>query len=212
MAIVPFRRGGDDTIPITDGGTGGTNAASALANLGGLDETAHDALDHTGLTGVGGGVTLLYGVNAIQPLNNGNSPIGLMGIPANTLSFDGDWLLFNVLVRWASGATVDFTFTFGATTIMSRSSFTPGVVSYERFDIRIYRDTGLTARAICHSTDVVANGAVSTNIAARASAIETMPADWGTGLVFGMSVGAAPSATLNHWSCVKYDALVTPYP
>ena len=54
MAINPHRKGGPD-VPVTDGGTGASSAGAALSALGGLDETAHDLLDHTGLMGVGGG-------------------------------------------------------------------------------------------------------------------------------------------------------------
>jgi hypothetical protein len=54
MAINPHRKGGPD-VPIVDGGTGASTGGAALTNLGGLDEAAHDALDHTGLMGVGGG-------------------------------------------------------------------------------------------------------------------------------------------------------------
>ena len=59
MAINPFRKGGNDTIPIPDGGTGAVDAATALSNLGGLDTPAHAAIDHTGLPGVGGALTLI---------------------------------------------------------------------------------------------------------------------------------------------------------
>lgn len=53
MAINPFRKGGSDTIPVAEGGTGGTTASSALSNLGGLDAASHALIDHSGL---GGGV------------------------------------------------------------------------------------------------------------------------------------------------------------
>ena len=53
MAINPFRRGGNDTIPVNEGGTGATDAASALSNLGGLDTSGHSAIDHSGITGAG---------------------------------------------------------------------------------------------------------------------------------------------------------------
>ena len=52
MPVNPYIKGGSD-VPIGDGGTGASVAATALSNLGGLDETAHDLLDHAGLTGVG---------------------------------------------------------------------------------------------------------------------------------------------------------------
>ena len=59
MPVNPFRRGGPD-VPVLDGGTGASVAATALSNLGGLDETAHDLLDHTGLTGIGDLTTLTH--------------------------------------------------------------------------------------------------------------------------------------------------------
>lgn len=46
MAINPYRKGGTD-VPVTDGGTNASDAAAALANLGGLDTTSHGAEDHT---------------------------------------------------------------------------------------------------------------------------------------------------------------------
>jgi hypothetical protein len=76
ISVGAFHRKGGTDIPILDGGTGASVAATALSNLGGLDTTAHDAithlgapwnlldqtnhdaLDHTGLTGAGIGVVL----------------------------------------------------------------------------------------------------------------------------------------------------------
>jgi len=53
MAINPFRKGGNDTIPVTEGGTGATSGAAALSNLGGLSSGAHAILNHSGIPGVG---------------------------------------------------------------------------------------------------------------------------------------------------------------
>jgi len=53
MAINPFRKGGDDTIPLSEGGTGATDAATALSNIGGIDTAAHSTLNHAGIPGVG---------------------------------------------------------------------------------------------------------------------------------------------------------------
>jgi hypothetical protein len=54
MAINPFRKGGTDTIPVNEGGTGGVTASAALSNLGGLDTAAHALINHAGIPGAGG--------------------------------------------------------------------------------------------------------------------------------------------------------------
>jgi hypothetical protein len=51
MAVNPYRRGGGDVI-IGDGGTSASNAATALANLGGLSTTTHGTINHQGLAGI----------------------------------------------------------------------------------------------------------------------------------------------------------------
>lgn len=61
MPLNPHTKGGSD-VPVTDGGTGSSTGSGALANLGGLDETAHDLLDHTGLTGVGDLTTVAHAI------------------------------------------------------------------------------------------------------------------------------------------------------
>jgi hypothetical protein len=53
MPINPYVKGGTTDVPVVDGGTGASTAAGARTNLMVLDETAHDLLDHTGLTGIG---------------------------------------------------------------------------------------------------------------------------------------------------------------
>ena len=52
MPVNPYVKGGTD-VPVLDGGTGASTAPGARTNLGALDETAHDLLGHSGLTGVG---------------------------------------------------------------------------------------------------------------------------------------------------------------
>lgn len=52
MPVNPYVKGGLD-VPVVDGGTGASTSSGARTNLDVLDETAHDLLDHTGLTGVG---------------------------------------------------------------------------------------------------------------------------------------------------------------
>lgn len=55
MAINPFRKGGNDTIPVSEGGTGAVDAASARANLGAgdLSTASHATTNHAGISGVG---------------------------------------------------------------------------------------------------------------------------------------------------------------
>ncbi|MGA0270489.1 MAG: hypothetical protein ACO3ME_09350 [Ilumatobacteraceae bacterium] len=45
MPLNPFTKGSGD-IPISDGGTGASNAADARTNLNALNEAAHDLLAH----------------------------------------------------------------------------------------------------------------------------------------------------------------------
>ncbi len=65
MAINPFRKGGTDTVPVNEGGTGATVAGpaatpgTALNNLGALDTAAHALIDHTGIPGVGAGSSVV---------------------------------------------------------------------------------------------------------------------------------------------------------
>lgn len=51
MPVMPYFKGGAD-VAITDGGTDASTAGTALTNLGGLDEPAHDLLSHAGLPGI----------------------------------------------------------------------------------------------------------------------------------------------------------------
>lgn len=59
MAINPFRKGGTDTVPVSEGGTGATVAGpaatpgTALNNLGALDTAAHALLDHSTVLNAG---------------------------------------------------------------------------------------------------------------------------------------------------------------
>jgi hypothetical protein len=52
MPVNPHIKGGSD-VPVTDGGTGASDAASGLTNLGGLDSAAHAVVNHAGIPGVG---------------------------------------------------------------------------------------------------------------------------------------------------------------
>jgi len=157
-------------------------------------------------------ITNLYGVNAAQSISSSNSPLGLMGIPANTLTADGDWLLFNVVVRWISGVTVDYTFTFAGTTIFTRPSFFVSAAAYSVFEFRVYRNTSTTARVMCTDSSEMPTGTTSTALSPRVASTASVAADWATGLVLGISNGSTSTYELNHWSAVKYDAVVTPYP
>jgi hypothetical protein len=69
MAINPFRKGGSDTIPVTEGGTGGTTAPTALSNLGGLDLAAHALINHSGIPGVSSGFTVLETTSTTAQIN-----------------------------------------------------------------------------------------------------------------------------------------------
>lgn len=60
MAINPHRKGGPD-VPVVDGGTGASDGASALSNLGGLDVTSHGSVNHSGILGVGDLTTVAHG-------------------------------------------------------------------------------------------------------------------------------------------------------
>lgn len=60
MAVNPHVRGGTD-VPVTDGGTGSSVAATALSNLGGLASADHTTLNHAGLPGVGDLTTAAHG-------------------------------------------------------------------------------------------------------------------------------------------------------
>jgi len=52
MPVNPHIKGGPD-VPVVDGGTGASDAATGLTNLGGLDATAHLSINHAGIPGVG---------------------------------------------------------------------------------------------------------------------------------------------------------------
>lgn len=53
MPVNPYVKGGTTDLPVVEGGTGASTASGARTNLSALDETAHDLLDHSGLTGIG---------------------------------------------------------------------------------------------------------------------------------------------------------------
>jgi hypothetical protein len=52
MPVNPHVKGGSD-VPIGDGGTGASDAATGLSNLGGLDVASHGSTNHAGIPGVG---------------------------------------------------------------------------------------------------------------------------------------------------------------
>lgn len=52
MPVNPHVKGGSD-VPVTDGGTGGSDASTGLSNLGGLDTAGHAVINHAGIPGVG---------------------------------------------------------------------------------------------------------------------------------------------------------------
>ena len=52
MPVNPHVKGGTD-VPVADGGTGASVAATGLANLGGLDTAGHATTNHAGIPGVG---------------------------------------------------------------------------------------------------------------------------------------------------------------
>jgi len=52
MPINPYTKGGND-VTILDGGTGASDAAGAISNLGALSTADHSTTDHSGIPGVG---------------------------------------------------------------------------------------------------------------------------------------------------------------
>jgi hypothetical protein len=72
MPVNPHVKGGAD-VPVPDGGTGASDAASGLSNLGGLDAAIHAVLNHAGIPGVGDLTTASH-----SSLNHAGVP----GVPA----------------------------------------------------------------------------------------------------------------------------------
>lgn len=127
MAINPHRKGGVD-VPVTDGGTGASDAGSALTNLGALDETAHDLLDHTGLPGVGSSSPqIIHQSNPNFVLANASTPF-VYTLPANTLTTDGDQAVFSWWVSNVQGHGLsNTTFVFGGVTFWLGTFSNPAV-------------------------------------------------------------------------------------
>ena len=167
MAINPHRKGGPD-VPVTDGGTSASDAATALSNLGGLDTAAHASIDHSGIPGAGGGAETESVTNS-PGLGNNISRL----IPANTLSTNNEsltWELWGI----ASGAdTIDIT--LGGLTLVPANATDVG----EQFIFRgtILR-TGPTASQCV--TTYTPDGTGSVNLAL--TRVSTPAVDWATNL------------------------------
>jgi len=80
MPINPYVKGSTD-VSVTDGGTGASTAGGARTNLMALDETAHDLLDHTGLTGVGDLTTTTH-----AGIDHGSFTHSLLNVGTTTLA------------------------------------------------------------------------------------------------------------------------------
>jgi len=168
MPLNPHIKGGPD-VPVPDGGTGASDAASALGNLGGIDETAHDILDHTGLMGVGDLTTLAHGSldhsmipgvsgspNIIHQSNpnfsiaNAVNPGGYnLVIPAATLTTDGDELLIKVVLAGTSAGSESINVSLGGISLLANAIFgATANPSFTTFFYRFYRTGAATARFI----------------------------------------------------------------
>ena len=187
MPLNPHTKGGAD-VPISDGGTGASDAATARSNLNALDETAHDALDHTGLTGVGDLTTIAHasldhtgimGVGGDAETESVTNSPGIGNdisrvVPANTLSVDGESLTWEL---WGVSSGVDtVTISFGGLTLV------PGLAvdSGEEF---MYRGTILRTGPMLanYATTFTPDGTGSVNLALTRTVTGSAP-DFSTNL------------------------------
>lgn len=153
MAINPHRKGGPD-VPVTDGGTGASVAATALSNLGGIDTSAHALIDHTGLPGVGGGVS---GVTVIEAGSTGVQIQSALNNAANRIVYvkPGTYSGFN-----GNGG---FTIPQGKKLIglggLDRNNAIQGSTSGTDviFAINVFQGSGSTARFTVNAGAVMAN-------------------------------------------------------
>ncbi|MGA0270488.1 MAG: hypothetical protein ACO3ME_09345 [Ilumatobacteraceae bacterium] len=159
MPLNPHTKGGGD-VPISDGGTGAADAATVRSNLSALDETAHDALDHTGLTGIGDLTTASHAMidhTGIMGAGGGAETESVATSPGTginisrvisggTLAADNESLTFELWGRNTVGGSGDvLTITWGALTIATYSVDS----SFDEFMVRgtILR-TGASAQLI----------------------------------------------------------------
>jgi hypothetical protein len=199
MAINPHRKGGTD-VPVTDGGTGASDGGNALTNLGGLDETAHDALDHAGLTGIPPVVATPVVIHQVNP-NVSPSPFNFV-VPANTLVTDGDELYIKLVQRSSAGGSGGYTFSLGAVNVMVESSgFTDALVTFE---FRFYKTGGSTARVIGKSSNEFGfNSTAPVVVTPRLVALDSIAVNWSTPLTFSMA-STGSFGSLLHFQVIKY--------
>jgi hypothetical protein len=167
MPVNPHVKGGTD-VPVVDGGTGASTGSGGLSNLGGLDETAHDILDHAGLTGVGdlttaahgsldhsgipgvGGGSTIHQSNPDFTTSNAVNPGGYdLIVPAATLTADADELLIKVVLEGTNAGSESVSISLGGVTLLGGATFGAGAaVSYTIFDYRFYRTGAALGRFI----------------------------------------------------------------
>ena len=206
MAINPHRRGGPD-IPVTDGGTGASAAAAALANLGGLDTAAHAAIDHTGVPGVAGKITTIYqDEGPATDLNNGTSPFLVYGFAGGDLTVDGDMLVldFHVLGRGTTGNN-SFDIVVAGTPI---SVFVlPSPTGVFRYQLRIVRTGATTARVLLrHDSDPAPDGSTAgaTGVTQETYFHDAVPLTWASSWQITAVNPFATSSTLYDIQILKY--------